>query len=93
MFIPDPGSQFFPSRIPDQKDSRIPDQKDFRIPDPDSHPHQEFKYFYPKKKKKDTGSRIRIHKTVLLNQKGRNQITRARHELQNNHNGGRKKKT
>ncbi len=29
MFIPDPGSEFFPSRIPD--------------------PHQEFKYFNPKK--------------------------------------------
>jgi hypothetical protein len=25
MFIPDPGSEFFPSGIQDQKDSRIPD--------------------------------------------------------------------
>jgi hypothetical protein len=41
MFIPDPGSDFFPSRI-----------RTVAIPDPGSRILKEFKYFNPKKSKK-----------------------------------------
>jgi hypothetical protein len=77
MFIPDPGSVFFPSRILDPN---------FSIPDPGSRIHiKEFTYFNPKKrflssrkydpdflpildpgvkKAPETGSRIRIRNTA-----------------------------
>jgi hypothetical protein len=74
MFIPDPGSEFFPSRIPSQKDFRIPIRIRIRF--------KELKYFNPKilfpdpdldflpitdpGVEQDIGSRIRISNNGFL---------------------------